>query len=568
MNQTQTKATVTVTTTATGGNVQESETQKQEKQHGQKENRIMKKTFASLTSLVGVGILMLVASLSSHGATWNWNGDGTGDNWSTGDNWVEDTAPVSQNDTIVNFSSSTDITPNADSAWTLQSMNFAGTGGSTTLSGSDLTLGGSTNGTVIDHDGDQGHSVTIDNNISVTNSYDTIRSDGGEQNYTLTLTGDITGPAEGVLQFRGSAYIYVSGNITADRLNKVDDVTRSRLFLSGTNTLNSLSINGGRVQIQSGTTTVSGQITNNSVLEINSGASLGTIANINPDSTGYLSFYGDVDQTFSSLGTSSTINGYNDMNTVVYQRNSDAGDQQTGDEIRWNIDFVKDGDNTLHLTNDNQRYVGTTTVSEGTLRLDGLHVGYDTNNITQLGAGAYSIESGATFASDGTIVTNDANFTVEGTLSPGGSSSPGTLTLDLGSGQLGIGSAESLVFRLGTESDLVLLTDYTDGDAKFVDGDSGTLVIGDGVIGFSDFLFSDSGGLDKGTYTLFDTETAITGSLDGSDLSGWLTADFYGTMGFADGGKDLVLTVIPEPTSGMLLIIGAALALRRRSHRE
>ncbi len=509
----------------------------------------MKKTFASLTSLVGIGILMF-ASLSSHGATWNWNGADTGDDWSTGGNWVENSAPASQNDTTVNFSSSTGITPNADSAWTLQVMNFSGTGGSTTLSGGDLTLGGSASwGVVIDHVGSNGHAVTIENNISLVNSFDSIRSTGGGWNHRLFMNGDVAGPANGTLRFMGAnGVIEVYGNITADRLFMAGGPgANTNVRLYGTNSVNSMYIEGGNRVGVVDTMTVSGEITNLNVIDLAANASLGTIANISTNSTGNINANG-VSQTFSSFGASGNILGVNGNNNITYRRNAVDGDQDTGTGLDYRTNFVKEGDNTLSLTSAIQRRTGTTTVREGTLRMGGLHVGYQPNGITQLGAGAYLIESGATFAGDGTIITDNADFTVAGTLSAGAAASPGTLTLDLGTGTMDIANAESLVFRLGTASDLVLLTDYTDGDVKFDDGNSGTLNIGSGVIGFSDFLFSDSGGLGKGTYTLFDTETAIIGSLDGSDLRGWLTGDFYGTLGFADGGNDLVLTVTPNPT--------------------
>jgi hypothetical protein len=92
---------------------------------------------------------------------------------------------------------------------------------------------------------------------------------------------------------------------------------------------------------------------------------------------------------------------------------------------------------------------------------------------------------------------------------------------------------------------------------------------GTGLLGFSDFTFSGVAGLESGTYTLFDTNTPIIGTLDGTNLSGPFAIGLFGTLGFADGGNDLVLTVVPEPGSAALLFgsLGmlAGLRFRRRS---
>jgi hypothetical protein len=115
--------------------------------------------------------------------------------------------------------------------------------------------------------------------------------------------------------------------------------------------------------------------------------------------------------------------------------------------------------------------------------------------------------------------------------------------MDLGTGNLDVSGAESLVFELGTSSDLVSLT-------------TGTLELGTGAIGFSDFAFSDSGGLTNGQYVLFDTGSAISGTLNGADLSGSI-GSLTGTLEVINGGQDLALNVIPEPST--LILVGLAL---------
>ena len=74
------------------------------------------------------------------------------------------------------------------------------------------------------------------------------------------------------------------------------------------------------------------------------------------------------------------------------------------------------------------------------------------------------------------------------------------------------------------------------------------LNIGSGALEFDDFAFTNLGGLTAGTYTLFDSSTAITGTL-GSSLSGMIGA-FSATLGFGDGGNDIVLDVTGGALAG------------------
>jgi len=193
----------------------------------------------------------------------------------------------------------------------------------------------------------------------------------------------------------------------------------------------------------------------------------------------------------------------------------------------------------------NNTYSANTVVEAGTLLV---------NNVAGSGTGTgdVTVESGATLGGSGTIGTGtDTDVTISGILSPG--NSPGTLSMDLGSGTLNISASEDLIFELGSTSDQVLLT-------------SGTLAIGSGVIGFDDFSFSDTGDLTAGVYTLFDTSNTISGSLDGTNLSGSI-GSLSGTLSLENGSQDVVLTVIPEPSSLLLALISGLtgwVLIRRR----
>jgi hypothetical protein len=98
---------------------------------------------------------------------------------------------------------------------------------------------------------------------------------------------------------------------------------------------------------------------------------------------------------------------------------------------------------------------------------------------------------------------------------------------------------------------------------------TGTLTIGAGVLGFDDFAFTSLAQFGNGIYTLFDTSTPISGSFDSTNLSGSFGNGVTGTLGFADGGNDVVLTVVPEPAATSFLLFGAsALIMTRRSRRK
>ncbi|HEV7868286.1 MAG TPA: autotransporter-associated beta strand repeat-containing protein, partial [Chthoniobacteraceae bacterium] len=215
-------------------------------------------------------------------------------------------------------------------------------------------------------------------------------------------------------------------------------------------------------------------------------------------------------------------------------------------------DLRKTGAGILSLEGAND-YTGTTTVSAGTLLVQGSLSG---SNVAV---------NGGTLGGAGSITTGATGLTLNAgaRLTPGAPATAGILAVNAGGSILDLTAAVTptasgaLLFDLDTPalSDKVLLS-------------SGSLTIGTGVLGFDDFAFNTFAGIaQNNVYVLFDGVAPINGQL-ASNVTGSIGA-FTGQLQLADGGNDLVLVVVPEPSAAALLMIGTVgfFGKRRRQPR-
>jgi autotransporter-associated beta strand protein len=192
-------------------------------------------------------------------------------------------------------------------------------------------------------------------------------------------------------------------------------------------------------------------------------------------------------------------------------------------------------------------------------------------------AGANSYTGATTVSGGGLVVTGSLSGTskvdVSGTLGGTGSIAPaiaGDITL-LGSGRLAPGVAAgtlSTSFSGGGALDITAAVTPSNSQSLVFDLDApgssdkvtltgGALEIGTGVLEFNDFAFAPLGGfVENADYVLFDGDTPIAGTL-GPGITGNI-GTAIGQLQLADGGRDLVLHVVPEPGTAAILLGGIA----------
>ena len=486
-----------------------------------------------------------------------WTGGGADGNWSTSGNWSTGLAGASV--TSLAFTGSTSVNSSTNDLVTTVSTAISftnavgGTGAAVTLAGSGtVTLNGatpitsvSTTANVTDeigfplkfNGGNKIFSMGSAHNLRITN---VISEDGtarnltkGGQGGTLILTGENL--------FTGQLQVN-AGNVQTDRFENVSDpsplgagnlavrlgngATAGTLIYTGTGetTNRYVQVGGGAASTATGGATVTHNGSGPLVFTATSAFNSGTF---NVPQTA-------IDPAVSRL---LTLNGTNtDLNTIngkiVNNVNVSAGASL--------VALTKSGAGTWVLAGAND-YTGGTTVSNGRLFVNG--------SLASTG-NAVSVASNATLGGTGTIGTA---VTVSGILAPG-FGGIGTLTFSNGvtwNGGATAATATDWVYDLSTSnaSDLVSIT--------------GNFTKGTGTA----FRFDLGSATSQGIYTLASwtgSTTFSAGDFSYANLGGANTGTFDVV------GSSLVLTIVPEPTTTLGLIVSgvAGLFAARRGRRR
>ena len=270
-------------------------------------------------------------------------------------------------------------------------------------------------------------------------------------------------------------------------------------------------------------------------LVLNSGANQ-TIGALNSSivgtGTAYISSYSSANLLTGNAPSGTNASGYAtltigvDNGTGVFPGKIGTGfnnSAKTEDATANLLHIVKTGSGTQTFSGANN-YIGMTTVSQGTLLIDGT---YDQG--TGANAGRILVSAGATLGGTGTIKLSDINggttgVSVSGILAPGdpvtSSGTTGTLTIDGGNSARSVMSIETggtLLFRLkGNAAAQIAL----------VNGQSNDIFFNNNTVNFTD---TTNGGLAQGQYILFtaDVANAYSGTAGlsvGSGLSGYASS--------------------------------------------
>lgn len=341
---------------------------------------------------------------------------------------------------------------------------------------------------------------------------------------TLTVKGGITG-TNAALRLDQGTHIVVDNPINLGASGSLYVNSSLRLGVAG-NTFGTIRADWGGTII----TEVANALPTNVTL------SLGTTSNpFNSSShNGALNLFGN-DQTIGRLMDGGTTYVgeviYNSSATTATLTINQAVNSTYLGRMTGNVALAKGGVGVLTLGGSNT-YTGTTTIDNGTLIVNGRH----------LGGGQYMLDDGGTLGGTGLI--SAALASVSGSiLAPGNVNSIGELTLN---GAATLGGALNIQLSssgLGS-SDMLSVT--------------GTLDISSATVDF-DLL---AGALDDEAY-VFATYGALAGT-----FAGILDAPDGYMIDYAYSGNHIAL-VIPEPSTAVLIAIGAtAMALWRQRRRR
>ncbi len=530
---------------------------------------------------------LVVPSLRAADATWIGASDG---DWSKATNWSGGIVPGSVgglDPSVVTFDNNVNTTityPGSD--WVISGITF------TDSTAGAFTIG--TNANVLNLSTTGGGTRTIQITTDVVNAQTIAAPITIRGTSTYTFLSNATSAAA-TLSFNGNISMSSALGLTLDGSNMGNNVVNG--VIGGPGNLRKQGTGLWKLTNASnsytGTTTITG-----GVLEISTLADGGTVSSIGKSSNdatslilagGTLRYAGaaqNTDRLFSIAVAVNTLDAsgsgaVNFTNTGALGMHSQNGDRTlvlTGTNTGANTlaaiigqqggttAVTKTGTGTWILTGAST-YSGNTTVNAGTLLISNAVSGSDSGT----GTGSV-IVSGGTLGGTGQI-TPGVGASIK--VSSGGTIAPGA-----GIGTLSINGANTAVTVLLMESGAKFTFDLNTGFASdridLLNGTAGDFSFGGNVIDFTDLS---SGSLDHGAYTLFTASAADNyGGAFATDGSGFVTAGLSigtGLEAYAGStlqlvGNDIVLNIIPEPSSWALFItVGAfTLVIRRRHSRS
>ena len=346
-----------------------------------------------------IGLLCpLLATSSLYAANRTWDGGGTGDVWSSNQNWNGNSA-LATGDTLV-FAGTIKLSNTNDLInFSFPTITFDATAGAFILGGNSFTLTGNIANNSV-------NLQTISNSITLSNATHAINTASGN----IALSGILSGAGAALTKSGTSTLILSSGNtytgattISAGVLQLGNGGTTGSLSTSSSITNNaSLTINRSNTVTQ-GTDFTSAAITGTgSFTQAGSGTTILTAANsytgITTISAGILQL-GDGGTT-GSLSASSAIT--NNANLTINRSNNVTQGTDFGSAaISGTGSFIQAGSGTTTLTAANS-YTGVTTISAGFLQLGN-------------GGTTGSLSASSTITNNANLTINRSNTVTQGT---------------------------------------------------------------------------------------------------------------------------------------------------------
>jgi fibronectin-binding autotransporter adhesin len=356
---------------------------------------------------------------------------------------------------------------------------------------------------------------------------------------TTRITGNVTNT--GGLTINAGTFQIGNGTTTGSYNGNATVASGAALAFARSNAYThggTISGAGGVSKVSSGDVTLTGNNSYSGQTSLFAGALVADHANAL--GTGNITFSnlggntGTIRYTAASAGTDWATRIVNSAGTIRLDTNGNDVNLAGAINDTNTFGLVKSGAGVLTLGGNNT-YTGTTTVSAGTLLING----------STASGSAVTVANGGTLGGTGTI---NGAITVNsgGTLSPG--NSIGQLTV----GSLTLNSGANLVFGLTSNATAGTTYDQIDGTSLILSGGTVNLTLN---------------GIGVQSIALGNTFTLFTGSVTGFNTTTFnITNNTDWTGGWQVSEGSLMLTAIPEPTTWALLAgsLTVLVLLRRR----